>query len=96
MLKQKRAGGAGGAARTEIIKCEELVECIFWMKNQIQHLFQYLCWMFVTPVPDSTVFLEDSEEQGTPSGAPTGLFYPSDLRRWHRLKRTHPHELFFQ
>lgn len=32
---------------------------------------------------DSTVFLGVLEEGETPFGAPTGLFYPSDIRRWH-------------
>lgn len=94
MLKQKWAGGAGGAACTEIIKCEELVEWILWMKNWIQRLFQYLSWMFITPKSLIVVFSEDCKEQGTLSVALTGLFYPLDIRRWHRLKRTHPHDLF--
>lgn len=30
---------------------------------------------------DSTVFLGVLEERETPFGAPTGLFYPSDIRK---------------
>lgn len=47
---------------------------------------------------DSAVFLGEREAGETPFGAPTGLFYPSDIRRWHRgakmSKGTHPHYLF--
>lgn len=47
---------------------------------------------------DGTVFLGEREEGATPFGAPTGLFYPSDIRRWHRgrkmSKGTHSRDLF--
>lgn len=33
---------------------------------------------------DSTVFLGEHKEGETPFGAPIKLFYPSDIRRWHR------------
>lgn len=68
------------------------MEWIFWMKHQIQHLFQYQCWMFVTPRSLIALFSWGTvRSRGPPLGLPP--FYPSDIRRWHRLKRTHPHEL---
>lgn len=68
------------------------MEWIFWMKHQIRHLFQYQCWMFVTPRSLIALFSWGTvRSRGPPLGLPP--FYPSDIRRWHRLKRTHPHEL---
>lgn len=83
-LKPKWAGGAGGAAGTEIIKA--------WGASWV-YILDEASNQTLIPTPvldicntqnvDGTVFLGEREEGATPFGAPTGLFYPSDIRRWH-------------